>query len=576
MGRGCRWLVHVVAAGVLAGCAATDSTPRGPAATGSTRPPVASDRQSQRHGLTRSVLYKLLVGELAGHAGNQKLSLDSYMQAARETRDAAVVARAAKLAMVANASHQALEAARLWSEVDPSSVEAGQALVVLLIQAGDVDGAVERLEALVRAASGPPGTGFHQASELLAGLADGELARAAMNRLVHGHEDNAAAQFAHARFLARTDRREEASVVIGRASELDPRDERILIFRARLRQRGGDIEGATAILSEYLERNPAASTVRMVYARTLVDMKRYQDARNEFELLVSEEAENDDARFALGLLLIQTDSLDEAARHLEAVAGRGQRRDAAHFYLARIAESQQRRDDAIALYKRIRGGEHRLNAQIRAAVLISDGGDLGSALSHLHRVPVRSVGEAVRLDIAEAGLLTRAGRLEDAMGVYEIALEQFPGNAELLYARGMLGERMGRLDILERDMRDILARDPDNAQALNALGYTLADRTDRFEEAYSLIKHAFELRPDESYIVDSMGWILYRLGRLREALVQLRRAFSLDPDPEIAAHLGEVLWVMGERTEAREVWSTALEAAPDDRRILEVIERFGL
>ena len=562
----------MVAAGMLAGCTATGPTPRDASAEGSTR---TDDSSEPRNGLVPSVLYKLLVGELAGYSGDLQLALENYMEVARATRDASVAARAVRLAVIASAQEEALEAARLWSEVEPSSAEAGQALVTLLIGAGDIDGAVERLEMMVETMSEPPGSGFHQASDLLSGLKDGAAATTAMTRLVAGHEDNAAAQFALARFLARTERYEEASSAIDRASMLDPRDERMAILRARLRQRARDTGGALAVLSEFLERIPDARAVRMAMARTLVDLKRYDEARIEFERVVSEAPENDDARFALALLLIQTNRLDDAVRHLEAAANRGTRRDAAYFYLARIAESRQRLDDAISFYKRVRNGEHRLNAQIRAAVLIAEGGDLDSALIHLHRVRGRSVSEAVRIHIAEAGLLTRVDRLDEAMEVFDASLEQFPGNMDLLYARGMLAERMDRLDILERDMRDILAREPDHADALNALGYTLADRTDRFEEAYVLIKRAIELKPDVSYIIDSMGWVLYRLGRFQEALVQLRRAFSLDPDPEIAAHLGEVLWVLGERTEAREVWSNALEAAPGDERILDVIKRFG-
>ena len=577
MVRGRRWLVLMVVAGMLTGCAATDPTQSEASATGSAARPVdAGSRPAQHHTLTRNVLYKLLVGELATHAGNHDLSLASYMDAARETRDAAVAARTVKLAMIANAHEEALEAARLWSEVDPSSPEAGQALVSLLIRAGDVDGAVKRLETMIETTTEPPGSGFHRASTLLAGQNDVAAATAAMMRLVHGHEDNPAAQFALARFLAGTGQREEASSAIRHASELDPHDERIAIFRARLHQGENDVEGALAVLSEFLQRTPEANGVRMALARALVDLKRYEEARIEFERVVSAAPENDDARFAFALLLIQTNRLDEAVKHLEAVASGGARRDAAHFYLARIAEGRQRLNDAIAFYKRVRNGEHRLNAQIRAAVLMADGDNLDSALNHLRRVRARNVSEAVRIHVAEAGLLTRAERYHDAMDVFDASLERFPGNTDLLYARGMLAERIDRLDILERDMRDILAREPDHADALNALGYTLADRTDRFEEAYVLIKRALELKPDVSYIIDSMGWILYRIGRYQEALAQLRRAFSLDPDPEIAAHLGEVLWVLGQKTEAREVWSNALEAAPDDKRILEVIERFGL
>ena len=498
------------------------------------------------------------------------------MDVARETRDAGVAARAAKLAVFARAEVEALEAARLWAEAAPSSVEARQVLASLLMRAGDVDGAVEHLEVVVQALSDPPGAGFQRASDLLSAEKDGEAAAAVMRRLVLGHEDDAAAQLALARLLARTGPTEEALAVIDRAYELDPDHARIAVLRARLRHRVDDVEGALSAMVEFLGRMPDSGMARMAYARILVDAKRYDEARAQFEHLVAEEPDNDDARYALALLLVQTDRLEEAAQQFEGLAARPSRRDVAHYYLGRIAESEERVDDAIALYRRVRRGEHRLNAQIRVAVLYAQSGDLAAARRHLHGVRSENSQEAVRIYRAEAGLLTRAERYEDAMAVFDASLEEFPGNPDLLYSRGMLAERMDRLDIVERDMREIISRDPDHADALNALGYTLADRTDRYEEAYELIKRAIELKPDEAYIVDSMGWVLYRLGRYEEALEQLQRAMALDPDPEIAAHLGEVLWVMGEEAEARNVWSTALEATPDDERLLDVIERFGL
>ena len=565
-------LAAAIAAGALTGCGAIGTATY---QTGTVDSDGATNRSATRSGMDGDVLYRLLVGELASHRGDLQLALENYLGVAEDTGDARVAARATKLAVFAHSNELALKAARLWIDADPSNVEARQVLASLLIRAGDIDSAVEHLDEVVHTLSEPPGTGFHRAAELLGAEKDAEAAVAAMRQLVVGHEDDSEAQLALARLLVRTGNVEEASAVADRSHEIDPGNARTVILRARLRQSANDAEGAFGVLEEFLEGAPDSSTVRMTYARMLVDARRYEEARAEFEHLVTEDPENDDARYALGLLLVQTDLLDEAAEQFERLASRDSRRDAAHYYLARIAESQQRTADAIASYKRVRRGEHRLNAQIRVAVLLADNGDVEAARRHLHGVRSETAQEAVRIYSAEAGLLARVARYDEAMGVYDESLEAFPGNSDLLYARGMLAVRMDRLDILERDMRAIISREPDNADALNALGYTLADRTDRYEEAYALIKRAIELKPDDHYIVDSLGWVLHRLGRHQEALVQLRRAMSIKPDPEIAAHLGEVLWVLGNKVEARAVWSTALESAPDDERLLDVIERFG-
>ena len=566
-------LAALTAAGALAGCGFTNlaTTDKGtPSSTGASRS-LSSDQA-----LDGEVLFKLLVGELASHRGDLLLALEHYLDVARITGDAAVAARATKLAVFSHDEERAREAAGMWIDADPSSVEGRRVLASLLIRSGDVDGAVEQLDEIVKAGSEPPGAGFHRAAEILGAEKESEAAVAAMKQLVRGHEGDSEAQLALARLLARAGDTDEATAVLDRAFEIDPDSARIAVLKARLRQRANDTERAFRVLEEFLERIPESGMARMAYARMLVDARRYEQARAEFEHLVKEEPGNDDARYALGLLLVQTNRLEEATRQFERLVNRESRRDAAHYYLGRIAESQERYADAMASYRRVRRGEHRLNAQIRVAVLLADSGEVEAARRHLHGVRSQTTQEAVRIYSAEAGLLARFARYDEAMEVYDASLEEFPGNTDLLYARGMLAAKMDRLGILERDMRAIIAREPDNADALNALGYTLADRTDRLEEAYALIKRAIELKPDDHYIIDSLGWVLHRMGRHREALVQLRRAMSINPDPEIAAHLGEVLWVLGNKVEARGVWSTALESAPDDEHLLDVIERFGL
>ena len=566
-------LAALVTAGALPGCTVTEPAVPGVVAVslnGADEAPPSDDA------LNGEVLFKLLVGELASHRGDMLVALENYLEVARETQDAGVAARATKLAMFAHAEERGLEAARLWTEADPSSVEGRQVLASLLIQAGELDEAVEHLASIVEMVPEPPGAGYHRVAEILGAEKDMEAAVAVMRQLLRGHEDGAEAQLALARLLVRTGSVDEARTAVDRARKIEPGNTRAVILEARLRQRADDTEGALRVLEDFIELVPASGTVRMVYARMLVDAQRYEQARAEFEHLVAEEPGNDDARYALALLLVQTSRLDEAKRQFERLANHDSRRDAAYYYLARIAESQERYADAMVSYRRVLRGEHRLNAQIRIGVLLADGGDVDAARRHLHGVRSESTQDAVRIYSAEAGLLARVARYEEAMEVYDAALEDFPGNSDLLYSRGMLAVKMDRLDILERDMRAIIEREPDHAEALNALGYTLADRTDRLEEAHALIKRAIELKPDDHYIVDSLGWVLHRMGRHREALAQLRRAMSINPDPEIAAHLGEVLWVLGNKVEARAVWSTALEAAPDDEHLLDVIERFGL
>ena len=276
------------------------------------------------------------------------------------------------------------------------------------------------------------------------------------------------------------------------------------------------------------------------------------------------------------MLLLQTNDLEPAEVQFRKLTADPERRATAWFYLGQIAESQDKLDQALSAYRNVDRGDHRLNAQIRASAIMAEQGDMSGARRHLHAQRGSNQSESIRLFRAEAELLGRKDMVDEALKVYDKGIVEFPTDSGLLYARAMMAVRADRIDEVERDLRSILSREPDNADALNALGYTLADRTERYDEAYELIKRAYQLKPDDHYIVDSMGWVLYRLGRLDEAVKHLRRALELKPDPEVAAHLGEVLWVMGDQSGAKDVWQTALEAQPEDKRLLDVLKRFGL
>jgi tetratricopeptide (TPR) repeat protein len=566
-------VVSVVSAVVLAGCAATSEDQ----ARGRTPPveetPMVSAPETESTPLTQDVLYKLLLAEIAGRRGQVTLALDNYLAVAEETRDPGAAERAVSIAVFARDEERGIKAARLWTEVSPGNLDARRVYGALLMRAGRVDLAVEELNHIV-APPNDTSERFALIGDMLARERDQEAAAQIMERIVARHPGNADANFALAQFLGRGGDFQRALELLEQLLQSDPGHERALIYQARILQREGKTTEALSAMSRYLEHRPESAEVRMTYARLLVDAKRYEEARQQFELLSVQSPEDGDVAYALGLLMLQTNRYDEAAVHFERLIALDSRVDAARYYLGQIAESNNDLVEAIDSYGRVEQGDHYLNAQIRIGVIFAEQGDVRKARAQLHGIRVGNQQEAVRVYRSEADILVRSDRLQDAMGVYDSALEQYPGNTDLLYARAMLAEKLDMIDLLERDLREILAREPKNVDALNALGYTLADRTDRYEEALELIKQAYELRPDDHYIVDSMGWIMYRLGRYEEALKLLRRALELNNDPEVAAHLGEVLWVMGDRAAAREIWNTALESTPDDERLLDVIKRF--
>lgn len=246
------------------------------------------------------------------------------------------------------------------------------------------------------------------------------------------------------------------------------------------------------------------------------------------------------------------------------------------YYLGRVYEEKKDPETALKYYFAVHHGEYYLGAQSRAANLLAEQGKLARAREHLHSLRVGNEQDQVRLYLVEGELLRKAGQYQEALTFFADKLEKLPNDTSLRYARALVAERADKLALAEEDLRIIIEREPGNAQALNALGYTLADRTERLDEALDYITRALEVEPKDAAIIDSMGWVQYRLGNHAKAVELLRQALSLIHDPEIAAHLGEVLWEMGNKREALDVLETALEKYPEHKILLDAMKRLGL
>ncbi len=534
--------------------------------------PAAPERPSIE--LTEDIMFKVLVAEVAGQRGELDISVQNYMELARSTRDPAVIERATRIAVYARNDEAALEAAQLWSEIDPNSTDAHQVMAVMTLRQGDIDSALQHLETILAMSQGQMDQKLWMIANFLGREEDQAAVMELMERLMENHMNDAEALYAYAHVAARLGDLERAESLLESVLALKPGNEAAIMTYLSLLQRNGNTSKALGWLEKSLEEVEDDFTLRMAYARLLTDAKRFDEARRQFEILQVQAPNNIDTLYALGLLYLQTSRLDDAEQQFLRLTELKKRVFDANYYLGRIAEERDSFDEATNYYRGVHGGENYLDANIRLSLILARQGDVDKALRNIRAIE-RKPGNSNRLILiqAEGEILTNEKRYEEAMVLFDSEINE-GSHPDLLYSRAMLAEKMGRLEVLEADLKQILKDDPDNATALNALGYTLADRTERYEEAYDYIKRAYELSPDDFYILDSMGWVLYRLGRLDEAVSYLQQALELRNDPEIAAHLGEVLWVMGDKDAAREVWDTALQATPTDDRLLKVIERF--
>ena len=517
-------------------------------------------------------LYGLLVAEIAGHRSHYHLALEKYLEVARETRDPGVVIRAARLAAHMGVAEAQLEMAGLRLEREPDDVEARHMAIDVLLTSGRLAEAIEHMEKIKEQG----GTAdFEELAYRASGLdADGLAAlHAALEQMLIRYPDDGQLLFAAAALLQRLDRPDEALALLKRIPGEDVDTNRI-ILQATLLVDLARRKEALAFMGGRVAEAPDNDRLRLVYARLLFEEQDLTAAREQYEAALKRRTNDGDILFALALIALEMQDDEEAKRHLERMLRWNRRTGEAHFYLGGIAERRSDLVTALREYGKAGNGYEFMPAQARIAAILADDGRWQEAREHLRRKRSQVPERSHQLALLEARLLAEHGMKAEVFEFLDGVLLEDPDNTDLLYLRAMTGHQFGRLDLLERDLRRIIDLDPENADALNALGYTLTDQTDRHEEALVLIEKALAIKPDEAAFIDSMGWVQYRLRNYEQALVHLRRALELLPDEEVAAHLGEVLWVTGERDEARAVWSKALEMKPDSEILKNVIKRF--
>ena len=519
--------------------------------------------------------YSLMVAEIALNQGDTALAVKHYLEVARSQDIPEIAERAVRVAVYGQNLEAAVEAAQRWIELDPNRVEARQVIAAIYVRQDKIQEAFTYLDGMIRTSELDDAELFPPLLGILAREKNANTVLAVSQRIAFEYPERAYAQYLHGMLAAQNGRSEEALRFLDRSLAI-VEIEGVHSARAKILLRLGRPDEAVVSLRKAVESSPDDQNLRLTYARLLVDVKQYEAARVEFEKLHKASPDDAELLYTLGLLSLESQRLDDAEKYMMMLIRLNQREGEAQYYLGRINENRRLYDVAIEWYSKVFVGDYKFDARLRIADMLGRLERIDEAVAHLDEMlkGSQSDGSLVRIYIAKGELLRGARRYPEAMEVFNTALEIVPGNGDLLYARALVAEKLGRIDILEADIRAILKTEPDNAHALNALGFTLADQTDRYEEAYGYIKRAIEIMPDDAAIIDSWGWVHYRLGDYEKAISLLRKALSRFEDAEIAAHLGEVLWVSGKQQEAREIWQRALKKTPDDPKLQSVMQRF--
>jgi tetratricopeptide (TPR) repeat protein len=522
--------------------------------------------------LTPDLIYEVLVGQVARQRGDYRTAFTHFLRGAHLAQDPGLVEMAAKSALTLDDAEAMRQAADAWLDLEPDSIGAHQLAAYALLETGNLSVAMDHLRRIIALAAEQGEDGYGKVARIVSKLNSPDQRMKLMEALTSEDPESAEAWFARALVAADAERQEEAVDAARRASNLRPSWSQPRILLVQLLLRHGDREQARETLETSVSENADDQGLRLLYAQFLVDEQEFSRARSVFEHMLYDTPKEPDVLFALGVLSLQLQDLEAARDYFVQLRDTGERQGDSAYYLGQVEELAENPDTAVSWYHKAQG-EHALDAQVRIAQIRARQGKVQRAREILQQLRDQWPENAPTLYLIEAKILTDLGLLQEAMDVYDTALVAFPGDADLLYGRGLQALSLNRLDIMEADLKAIISEDPENADALNALGYSLADHTERFAEALSYVERALALKPNDPAILDSMGWVQFRLGKLEVALQYLRKALGLMPDGEIAAHLGEVLWTMGRRDEAWSTWDGALKRNPEHKYLLRVIGR---
>ena len=523
--------------------------------------------------LARTV-FQSLVGDFALQRGETELGVSAWADLARRTRDPEVIARAAEVAAATRQYDLALELTALWLQVEPESTKARQTESTLLLLANRLDDLAPQIASLLEQDKANVAGSLMHLNRMLGRHSDKKAVQRLIDRVATPYGDLPEAHFAMGLAAVSANDLMRAQGEFQKALQQRPDWESAELAYAQLLARTSP-SSAIESLNEFLARKPDSRDARLTLARLLISERKYDAARAQFDILLKDSPDNPDLVYPVAMLALQQGDAAGARSQLEKLLKLDfPDKSAVHFFLGQLEEEEKKPDLALDHYRQVTAGDQYIAARGRAAQILLRQGKLEEAREQLRTTRGGTPAEKIQLILVEAQLLREAGRGEESYALLEAALAKQPDNPELLYETALAAERQGKPQVLEKHLGHLIKLKPDHAHALNAFGYSLAERNVRLAEAHKLLTQALALAPQDPFIMDSMGWVLFRQGKLAEALKTLEAAYGIKPDPEIAAHLGEVLWTMGRKDDASRLMNEAAKKYPDSEVLAGARKKF--
>ncbi|MEX1227437.1 MAG: tetratricopeptide repeat protein [Marinobacter sp.] len=521
------------------------------------------------------ILYLLMSAEIAAQRGRYDITLMNYVEAAKQSQDRTVIERAMRISQSLKADNAQRQLAELWLETDPNSLQAHRVAAIQSVKRNDLEKALYHMEQIMDLGGDADFDSLAAMATSLPPTSQLELLRL-YEDIAERHPDNHEIRYSIALLLKVIGDNEAALTQLQQLLDEEPEFQPALVLKGDLLFQTGQQQEALDHLLYNTRRYPENRQMGTLYGRMLIGEGQLQAAQDEFKRLIDQFPNVPGLRLSHALVALENGETDLARQELTKLIEQGQHSSEAHYYLGRIADEEGDIESAIGYYDRVKDSNHYLAALARVSALRAQSGNLDEALANLRNLREKTPDNAEGLWLLEINLLLDMEQNDQAMDAANEALAVYPENVRIRYARAMLHDSEGQFDEAEQDLRAILRQEPENAVALNALGYILTTRSARFDEAQALIERALSLDPENPAILDSMGWVLFKKGETTKALDYLQAAYEAFPDPEVAAHLGEALWQNGQQEQARMIWREGLEQDPSDEMILETIERLGV
>ncbi|MDT8283811.1 MAG: tetratricopeptide repeat protein, partial [Gammaproteobacteria bacterium] len=470
---------------------------------------------------------------------------------------------------------EALQALERWNELEPDALDLPRMYAVTYFKLEQPDKAVPYIEKMISGTDESSSEKALLVKDLLAKETDIKNAHIVLQKMNARPDKNKHLLVLQSRYAAQLKQYDEALGLLDEVLMIDPSLKEVRIIKARILSAQGKDDEAVAIIKQLVDEVPDNNSLRLQYARMLVEQRKMQEATDQYVILHENLPEDSGIMVSLALLYIDTRQLDEAADVLQNLTGIDEQAPLANYYLGRISQNRGDQKQALSYYRGVKNGEYAYDAQLRIGILLALLGKPDAGLAELEALAETQTNWSLRVKayIAQGEILRNEKRYKEGVELYSRGLQQKPDDTTLLYARGLMAEKVDRLDMAEADLLEVITKEPNNADALNALGYTLADRTSRYDEALVYIQRAARLVPDDPAILDSLGWVSYRLGNAQEAIKWLSQAFNKLQDAEIAAHYGEVLWSANQKDKAREIWKKGKADDAENPVLVETLDR---